>query len=158
MRTSGVGPGDLVLDIGAGTGALTLELVRVGARVVAVEAHPGRTAELRRRIGASDGVTVVWADAADLRLPRRPFHVVANPPFSVTSPILRRLLAPGSRLVGAHLVLQHHAVVRWTGPDAPAWHRWSRLWEATPGPRVDRSSFRPAPSVDCRILVIRRRT
>jgi 23S rRNA (adenine-N6)-dimethyltransferase len=147
-----------VLDVGAGTGALTHELVLAGARVVAVEAHPARAAALRRRFGAADGVTVVRTDAADLRLPRRSFHVVANPPFSVTSPILRRLLSPGSRLVDAHLVLQHHAAVRWCGPDAPAWARWSRRWEAALGPAVARSSFRPAPSVDCRVLVLRRRS
>ncbi|UDY35681.1 rRNA adenine N-6-methyltransferase family protein [Dermatobacter hominis] len=157
VRASGVGAGDLVLDVGAGTGALTRELVAAGARVVAVEAHPGRAAELRRRFGTSDGVTVVRADAADLRLPRRPFRVVANPPFSVTSPILRRLLAPGSRLTDAHLVLQHHAAVRWCGPEAPAWGRWARSWEASLGPAVARSSFRPAPAVDCRVLVLRRR-
>ncbi len=157
MLGSAVGHGDLVLDIGAGTGALTRELVRVGARVVAVEAHPGRAAELRRRFASDDRVTVVRADAGDLRLPRRTFRVVANPPFSVTSPILRRLLSPGSRLVDAHLVLQHHAAVRWCGPDAPAWGRWCRQWEPSLGPTVPRSAFRPAPAVDCRILVLRRR-
>ncbi len=152
-----MGRGDLVLDIGAGTGALTRELRGAGARVVAVEAHAGRADELRRRFASDDLVTVVRADAADLRLPRRPFRVVANPPFSVTSPILRRLLSPGSRLLDAHLVLQHHAAIRWCGPEAPAWGRWATRWEPSLGPAVPRTAFRPAPSVDCRVLVLRRR-
>jgi len=90
-----VSPGDLVVDIGAGTGALTASLVAAGARVIAVELHPQRVAVLRRRF-AGDPVTVVRADATDLRLPRRPFRVVANPPFAATTGIMRRLLAPGS--------------------------------------------------------------
>ena len=46
--------GDLVLDIGAGTGTLTAELVAAGAYVIAIELHPERLAHLRARFG-SDG-------------------------------------------------------------------------------------------------------
>jgi 23S rRNA (adenine-N6)-dimethyltransferase len=99
VAEAGLGPGELVLDIGAGTGALTAPLVAAGAQVIAIELHPDRLAELRRRFGSS--VRVVRADAARLRLPRRPFRVVANPPFSLTGPLLRRLLQPGSPLVAA---------------------------------------------------------
>ncbi len=96
VAESGVGPGDLVLDVGAGTGALTAPLVDAGARVVAVELHPRRAQALRERFGRR--IVVVEADAADLWLPRREFHVVANPPFGVTAALLTRLLGPRSRL------------------------------------------------------------
>ena len=66
-----VSSGDLVVDIGAGTGALTASLVAAGARVIAVELHAQRIDVLRKRF-AHDPVTVVRADAAGLRLPRRP--------------------------------------------------------------------------------------
>ena len=102
-QLAGLRPGDLVLDIGAGTGVVTAALVDAGARVIAIELHPGRAASLRRRFRGND-VTVVQADAADLRLPLRPYHDVANPPYLVTSPLLRRLLQPGSRLMTADLV------------------------------------------------------
>jgi 23S rRNA (adenine-N6)-dimethyltransferase len=97
-----------VLDIGAGEGALTAHLVRAGARVVAVELHPRRAGVLRDRF---PGITVVHADAASVPLPGRPFRVVANPPYGISSSLLRTLLAPGSRLVAADLVLQR-AVAR----------------------------------------------
>lgn len=106
VADAGVEPCDLVVDIGACTGAVTAPLVAAGARVIAVELHPRRLAVLRDRF-AYDDVTVVRADAADLRLPRSPFRVVANPPFALTSQILKRLLAPGSRLVRGDLVVQH---------------------------------------------------
>ena len=128
--------------------------VRAGAAVIAVERHRDRAAELRRRF---PGITVVEADATDLRLPRQPFHVVANPPFVITSALLRRLLQPGSRLLSAHLVLDERALIRWTGPDAPGAGRWRRDFDVTVTDRLPRSAFHPAPSVPCRVLHLRRR-
>jgi 23S rRNA (adenine-N6)-dimethyltransferase len=151
-----VEPGDLVVDIGAGTGALTAALVAAGARVIAVELHPQRLAVLRQRF-ASDRVTVVRADAADLRLPRRPFRVVANPPFALTSQVLRRLVAPGSRLVRADVVVQHAAARRWATGHAPGAGRWGRDYTAGYGRRIPRRAFAPPPAVDCTTLVIERR-
>lgn len=155
VATSGVGRGDLVLDVGAGDGALTEHLVATGARVIAVEAHPARAQALRDRF--SDRVVVVQADAADLRLPRRPFHVVANPPFAITSDLLRRLLHPGSRLERAHLVLQDAAARRWASGRVPGAGRWERTHHATLGPPVPRRAFVPPPKVSARVLVLERR-
>lgn len=144
-----------MLDVGAGTGAITAPLVAAGMRVIAVEAHPGRAAHLRRRFG--DRVVVVQVDASDLRLPRRPYHVVANPPFEISTALLRRLLQPGSRLVSARLLLQDQAARRWAGPHAPGARRWSPDFAVSLGPRVPRAAFSPPPRVDVRILAIDRR-
>ena len=148
--------GDLVLDVGAGTGAVTEALTRVGARVIAVELHPRRAHYLRERF-AADRVTVVRADAGDLRLPRRPFKVVANPPFGVTTQLLRRLLVRHSQLVSAHLVLQHAAARRWADGRAPGAARWARDYDVRVGRRVPRAAFSPPPAVDASMLEIRRR-
>jgi 23S rRNA (adenine-N6)-dimethyltransferase len=156
VAESGVRPGELVLDIGAGTGALTAPLVAAGARVIAIELHPHRLEILRDRFG-DDDVTVVKADAASLRLPRRPFRVVANPPFNVTTALLRRLLAPGSRMVAADLVLQRPAVVRWVSGQAPGAGRWQADHHVMAGDRLPRSAFVPSAPADCMTLVIRRR-
>ena len=147
--------GATVLDIGAGHGAITAELVRDGRRVIAVESHPERARGLRERFGSA--VIVVRADAADLRLPTRPFRVVANPPFGVTSALLRRLVHPGSRLVTGHLVLQEQVARRWASPGAPGWNRWSATFAASLGRSVPRNALRPPPRVDARVLVLRRR-
>jgi 23S rRNA (adenine-N6)-dimethyltransferase len=152
-----VSPGDLVVDIGAGTGALTAFLVAAGARVIAVELHPQRIDALRQRF-ADDPVTVVRADAADLRLPRRPFRVVANPPFAASTAILRRLMAPGSRLVAADVVLSHWVGRRWAVGKAPGTGRWGRDHTIGLGSRIPRAAFTPHATADCTTLVIRRRS
>jgi 23S rRNA (adenine-N6)-dimethyltransferase len=144
-----------VLDIGAGRGAITRHLVDAGARVVAVELHPGRVEHLRHRF-AADPVTVVHADAAALRLPRRPFRVVASPPYAISSAMLKRLLAPGSRLVAADIVLQRAVVRRFADGRASGAGRWQRHWSAELGPGLPRTAFRPPPRVDSSVLVIRR--
>lgn len=145
----------LVLDVGAGHGAITRPLIDAGARVVAIELHPRRARELEDRFAGA--ATIVRADASDLRLPRRPFHVVANPPYSVLSSVMRRLLHPGSRLQSAHLVLPVWAVRRWTARNAPGINRWTTTFDVTPGRFVPRRTFLPAPPTDARVLVIHRR-
>lgn len=149
VAAAGVRPGELVLDIGAGEGALTAHLIRAGARVVAVELHPGRAEALRRRFAGR--ATVVHADATSLPLPGRPFRVVANPPYGITAALLGLLLAPGSRLVAADLVLQR-AVVRKYASEQKI-----RGFRVTVGPALPRRAFRPPPHVDSAVLVVRRR-
>jgi 23S rRNA (adenine-N6)-dimethyltransferase len=150
-----IAPGDLVVDVGAGTGAITRHLVDRGARVLAVELHAGRATALRRCF-AGQRVTVIVADAADLRLPRRPFRVVANPPFSVTTALLRRITAPESRLVRADLIVPWHVARRWADGDAPGARRWRRDFDAVVGRSLPRSAFAPPPPNGVAVLTIRR--
>ena len=153
---AGIAPGDLVLDIGAGTGGLTAPLVAAGARVVAVELHPVRCRILRRRF-ADANVVVVQADAGDLRLPRRPFRVVANPPFALTTALLKRILQPGSALVTADLVVPRHAARRWTLPSAHGAHRWQQVYAPSTGRSLPARAFRPPATQPVAVLRIRRR-
>jgi 23S rRNA (adenine-N6)-dimethyltransferase len=150
-----VRPGELVLDVGAGSGALTTPLIGAGARVLAVELHPGRAEGLRRRFH-DEPVTVIQTDASDLRLPTRPFRVVASPPYGISAALLRRLLAPGSRLVAADLVLQRAVVNRYVAGRASGSDRWLRRYDASVGLRLPRTAFRPPPKVDSAVLVLRR--
>lgn len=156
VLSAGVRAGDLVLDIGAGEGAVTEQLLRAGARVIAVELHPERARALRERF-VRDPVVIVRAGAADLRLPRRPFRVVANPPFSVTTGLLRRLLAPGSRLISADLVVPAHVAARWTAGRAPSAARWSRLFVISVVTRLPAGAFRPPAPMETVVLRIERR-
>ncbi|MEO9180889.1 MAG: 16S rRNA (adenine(1518)-N(6)/adenine(1519)-N(6))-dimethyltransferase RsmA, partial [Acidimicrobiales bacterium] len=94
-RLAGVGPGDLVLEIGAGLGSLTLALVETGAEVHAMEVDRYLLDPLRSVV-ASHGVTVHHADALtatyDKILEGRTAVVVANLPYNVATPLVLHLL------------------------------------------------------------------
>jgi 16S rRNA (adenine1518-N6/adenine1519-N6)-dimethyltransferase len=101
-------PGDVVVEIGPGTGNLTRILAPLVHRVVAIE-KDRRLAECLREAGGgmgdADNVTIVEADALRvdwhsliLPVPRPvspvPFKVIGNIPYSITSPLIEKALTP----------------------------------------------------------------
>ena len=95
-RLAAVGPGDRVVEIGAGLGSLTLALVETGAEVTAVETDQ-RLVEVLGEVVAGHPVRVIHADALELdwdRLlePGRGWHLVANLPYNVAIPLVLDLL------------------------------------------------------------------
>jgi 23S rRNA (adenine-N6)-dimethyltransferase len=160
VRASGVGAGDLVFDLGAGFGALTAPLARTGARVVAIELDAELAGRLRRRFGADPLVSVVEADLRRVPLPRRPFHVVASPPFALTTLLCRRLLGDRAvRLAGAELILEW-GVAKWLSSRDPRDREialWSSRYQIGLVRRVAAASFSPAPRSDAAYVRIRPR-
>lgn len=112
VAAAGVKPGETVVDLGAGNGVITAHLLDAGARVIAIELHPGRVAVLRARFAACN-VRVITVDVSVWQPPARPFRVVANPPFAVLATMLRRLTALRSGLVSADLVVPTQVAARW---------------------------------------------
>jgi len=160
VRASGAGAGDLVFDLGAGYGALTRPLARSGARVIAIELDPGLAERLRRQFSGEPLVGVVEADLRAVPLPRRPFHVVASPPFALTTFLCRRLLGDQSvRLTGAELILEWGAA-RWLSSSRPRDRetaRWAARYDMRLVRRVPADSFSPPPRSDAAYLRIRPR-
>lgn len=86
-------PGDAVLEIGPGPGALTTALLNKGARVYAIEIDPRFAAELHNI--QCDNLSVFEADFLTFPLKRlpTPLKVVANLPYHITTPILERIFS-----------------------------------------------------------------
>ena len=155
---SGVGPGDLVLDIGAGNGLISTVLARRGARVQAIERDPGLAERLRAKFATWPSVTVVEADVLAMPWPAEPFCVVANIPFGITTKILRRLL-DAAGLARADMIVQAEvARKRGTGGRGTLLNAcWEPWFEFGTGARIPAAAFRPRPRVDAAVLIVTRR-
>jgi 23S rRNA (adenine-N6)-dimethyltransferase len=150
VDTVGIRSGDLVVDLGAGDGALSLPLAAAGARVIAVELHPSRAEKLRRRSAGRD-IRVVQMDGLEFRYPRRRVRVVANPPFGIAGRLLRSATAH-PELVALDVVLPTAIARRWAdGRSRP------RRFRAEIALGLPRKAFDPRPAVDCVLLRLRRR-
>ncbi|WP_425434743.1 ErmE/ErmH/ErmO/ErmR family 23S rRNA (adenine(2058)-N(6))-methyltransferase [Nonomuraea jiangxiensis] len=156
---SAADPTGLVLEPGAGTGALTLALARTGAHVVGYEIDPRLARRLAARTRGAARIEVVQGDFTAARAPGRPFAVVGNIPYSVTSKIVNWCLRAPS-LTSATLLTQREYARKRAG----GYGRWSRVtvqswpwfhWRL--GHTVGRECFRPIPSVDSAIRRIERR-
>jgi 23S rRNA (adenine-N6)-dimethyltransferase len=157
VRDAGIRRTDLVLDIGAGLGAVTRPLAGTGARVIAVERDERTARRLAARTGDLPNVTVITGDALAVPLPRRPYRVVANLPFAITMGLLRRLM--DSRLIAADLVVELSTGRRLAAsPVRRDLARWHRRFAFSLGPVIPAGSFRPAPSVNAVVLRLRRHT
>jgi len=96
-RLADVGPGDHVVEIGAGLGSLTLALAETGARITAIEIDHGVAPVLRKITGELPNVSVVEGDAMtldwrSLLTDDSRVTVVANLPYNVATPLVADLL------------------------------------------------------------------
>ncbi len=161
-RLAHVGEGDLVLEIGAGLGSLTLALVETGAEVQAMEVDRYLVGPLRTVVEPY-GVTVHHADAlhANYRelLGGREAVVVANLPYNVatplvlqlleTQPLIRRMLVMVQKEVGERFAAQ-------AGDEAygAASLRLQYFAEAQVVGKVAPTVFLPRPNVDSALVSI----
>ncbi|WP_243232766.1 23S ribosomal RNA methyltransferase Erm [Microbacterium sp. CIAB417] len=142
-----------ILELGAGDGALTDHLVRLGRDVRAIDIDARRVSRLRSRLPSA---SVHVADALHEPLDRP--VVVGNIPFHLTTPILRRMLSHGT---WSEAVL----LTQWEVARKRAGVGGATMMTAQAAPwftfglhdRVAARHFRPMPAVDGGVLVVSRR-
>ena len=119
LEAANVGQGDLVLEVGPGTGTLTEALLERGSTVVACELDPDMASILEDRLGGR--ITLIQADclegtrslAPELQaaLGEGPFRLVANLPYGAASPLMS-LLATDPRCLGQFVTIQREVAER----------------------------------------------
>ncbi len=167
VRVAGLEPGDVVVEVGPGLGSLTLALLEVVDRVVAVEIDPVLAAELPATVAArarpGTSLEVVLADAVtvtDLPGPA-PTALVANLPYNVAVPVLLSMLARFPSLRHGLVMVQSEVADRLVaGPGSrtygipsvkTAWYAQARRAGAVPPP-----VFWPVPRVDSGLVAFTR--
>ncbi|CAA9542955.1 MAG: SSU rRNA (adenine(1518)-N(6)/adenine(1519)-N(6))-dimethyltransferase [uncultured Thermomicrobiales bacterium] len=156
---AGLGPDDIVLEIGPGTGIITDVLARRCGHVLAVEKDQQQVGTLQRRFRHQPRVTVFRADFLEFPLPATQYKVFASIPYNITTAIVAKLTSGVSPPDDAFLIVQREAAARFIG--APA----NTLFALELAPWFDlsirrelqRTDFRPVPAVDSVLLRVRRR-
>ena len=169
VRESAITGDDVVVEVGPGLGSLTLALLEVAARVVAIEVDPVLAARLPATItefapAQADRFEVVEADALRVdSLPGPPpTALVANLPYNVSVPVLLHLLAILPSLEHGLVMVQSEVADRLAaGPGSrtygvpsvkAAWYADVRRAGA-----IGRTIFWPAPNVDSGLVAWKRR-
>ena len=165
-RLARIGPGDQVVEIGAGLGSLTVALVETGARVTAVEVDRGIVPVLREMVEPL-GVSVVEADAMDCDwsalLSSAPSWVlVANLPYNVATPLVLDLLRNVPAIGRMVVMVQREAGERLIAtPGEPGFGavsvRVAYFAKAALIGRVPVAVFLPRPKVESVLVEIERR-
>jgi 16S rRNA (adenine1518-N6/adenine1519-N6)-dimethyltransferase len=166
-RLANVKTGDLVIEIGAGLGSLTLALAETGAQVIAIEVDHGLVPVLKAVVADQDRVTVVEGDAMSLDwnalIPAdRTAVVVANLPYNIATPLIADLLDDMPRIVRFVVMVQKEVALRLAASPGSAdygavsvkvayWATARLLGDVPP------SVFVPRPKVTSSIIEITRR-
>jgi 16S rRNA (adenine1518-N6/adenine1519-N6)-dimethyltransferase len=172
-------PGDRLVEIGPGEGALTLPLLRAAGRMTAIELDRDLIVSLGERARAVGDLTIIGADVltvdfdalaggdAPLRIgPSRPamasgtpalLRIVGNLPYNISTPILFHCLDHAAAIRDMHFMLQKEVVERMAAP--PGSKTYGRLsvmlqLRCTVEPlfKVPPGAFRPPPKVDSAIV------
>uniref|UniRef100_A0A0E0LL44 rRNA adenine N(6)-methyltransferase n=1 Tax=Oryza punctata TaxID=4537 RepID=A0A0E0LL44_ORYPU len=158
-------PGDAVLEVGPGTGNLTVRLLASpAARVSAVEIDPRMVDAVTARVdalGLAHKLTVITADAVEAEFPE--FDVcVANIPYGISSPLIAKLLFGPYRFRAATLLLQKEFARRLVAvPGDSEYNRLAANVRMVADARllmdVSKRDFVPMPKVDSSLVEIRPR-
>jgi 16S rRNA (adenine1518-N6/adenine1519-N6)-dimethyltransferase len=159
-------PGDVILEVGPGTGVLTRELLlKECSHLFAVEMDL-RLKDALENLSAEFGprLSLVWGDAMKIdygALSPFPNKIVANIPYNITTPLLWRLLAFAPSGLTYHLyMVQKEAADRLTAKRDtkeryPLGVALEVMGETTLVRKVPASCFRPAPRVESALVEIR---
>lgn len=155
--------GDHVLEIGPGPGALTEELLKRGAKVLAIEMDSG-FAEKLKRFESLGSLTVLREDILAVDLEKiivhgNPVKVISNLPYHITTPIIAKLLSTKDLFSSITVMVQDEVGRRFTG--SPKTKDYSSITvflsffaDVRYGFKVKRTCFIPSPKVDSAVVII----
>eukprot|EP01104_Vermistella_antarctica_P002483 TRINITY_DN12722_c0_g1_i1.p1 TRINITY_DN12722_c0_g1~~TRINITY_DN12722_c0_g1_i1.p1 ORF type:complete len:352 (+),score=86.09 TRINITY_DN12722_c0_g1_i1:150-1205(+) len=158
---SNIKSSDTVLEVGPGTGNLTMRLLQRCKKVIACEVDPRMVAELQKRVQGTpyqSKLHIMIGDVIKMELPY--FDVcVANLPYQISSPFTFKILAHRPLFRSAVLMLQREFAMRLVAPPKdPLYCRLSvntqLLSKVDHLLKVGKNNFRPPPKVESSVVRI----
>ena len=151
---------DIIVEIGPGLGALTDDLARRAKQVLAIEmdqelVHYLRMKKRRKvKIIHGDALKIDWTVTLE-----GPYRIVANIPYSITSPLLRKIFLLDKKPTKVVLLVQKEMAVRITAEPGSSEHGFlTLLCEAAAETKIVRTvkpgSFYPRPKTNSAIIVL----
>ncbi len=154
-------PGDRIVEIGPGQGALTFPLLDRHGALTAIEFDRDLLVPLTAAAKAHGDLTLINADVMNVDFTAlaegTPFRLVGNLPYNLSSPILFHALDHAAAVRDMHFMLQKEVVDRMAaGPGSKVYGRLSVMLQAyctvTALFMVPPGAFRPPPKVDSAVV------
>jgi 16S rRNA (adenine1518-N6/adenine1519-N6)-dimethyltransferase len=157
-----IGPGDNVIEIGPGTGALTQGLLEAGARVLAIEVDRDMVGFLKDKFPDLEVINVDALKLSYMGLSKERkvrFKVVSNLPYNISGPILARFLSEREAFTRFVLMFQKEVAERLVArPDTKAYGALSVFTQAFTDVKlefnVSKNLFTPRPKVDSSVVSV----
>ena len=161
VNKSGIKSTDTVLEIGPGTGNLTMLLLEAAKKVIAIELDPRMVAQLTKRVGISQYQNKLQLIQGDVLKQKLPFFdlCVANIPYQISSPIVFKLLSHRPLFRAAILLIQREFAMRLIAkPGTEFYCRLSvnvqLLSKVEHIMKVSKKNFVPPPKVESSVVRI----
>ena len=161
VNKSGIKSTDTILEIGPGTGNLTMLLLDAAKKVIAIELDPRMVAQLIKRVGVSPYQNKLQLIQGDVLKQKLPFFdlCVANIPYQISSPIVFKLLSHRPLFRAAILLIQREFAMRLIAkPGTEFYCRLSvnvqLLSKVEHIMKVSKKNFVPPPKVESSVVRI----
>ena len=161
INKSSIKSTDTVLEIGPGTGNLTMLLLEAAKKVIAIELDPRMVAQLTKRVGISSYQNKLQLIQGDVLKQKLPFFdlCVANIPYQISSPIVFKLLSHRPLFRAAILLIQREFAMRLIAkPGTEFYCRLSvnvqLLSKVEHLMKVSKKNFVPPPKVESSVVRI----
>jgi 16S rRNA (adenine1518-N6/adenine1519-N6)-dimethyltransferase len=159
VSTANIKTGETILEIGPGTGNLTDELLKTGNGLIAIEKDPDMIATLKEKFKESPSLELISADVRyfDETKIASPYKIVANLPFYLTAPLIRKFLESKNPPLSLAIIVQKEVAQRiCSAPPKMNLLAVCVQFYATAKTigYISKGCFWPVPKVDCAILQI----
>lgn len=160
INAADIDSSDTIIEVGPGTGILTDALIKTGAQVFAVEKDFELIEILRKNIKNNNNLKIVHQDALLFDLSQfNKYKVVANIPYNITSPLIRKFLESENQPELMVLMVQKEVAERITAKPGDSNRGILTIavefyTTAEIITEVSKTSFRPMPKVDSAVIKI----